>query len=398
MEEVEKIINTDKETPDNRRVNEGPIKEADKYRPIEEDTKHRSIEEMERQCEAYRRSRHNLKQVTDSLPWPMCVVSPADGAVLYGNGAFMECFYFGVQPSHEEEKQLWSILPGQQSDGTNSNENITRFFADVLASSASVTSEQEYILASGETVLMRVVGTVIDDEGQPLISLVMQDISALKRERELLRSLADKERDANELKSRFIINMSHEIRTPMNGIIGLADIQLQKTYDRENRAAFKKISLSAKLLLAIVNDIMDYSKIEAGSLTIDCGEFVLENILYEAMQTAGERLGDKKVAMLLQMDNSVPRKVIGDQVRVWQIVQNILDNSAKYTDKGSIRMEVSLMEVVEDAQTLLFRIADTGRGMNKEQLDKAYTPFEQFGGSDWKNSGTGLGLPVTKQL
>lgn len=359
--------------------------------------------ETEWQCEAFRRSQRNLKQITASLPWPMCVIRPDDGMVLYANEAFRAYFLLPAETAGGGG-MLWSILPAVQADGRSSHEHLKQFMARILAGGAadnafSLTVEQEYILASGETALMRVVGCEIDYEDRSYISMAMQDISALKRERELLQSLADKEREANELKSKFIINMSHEIRTPMNGIIGLADIQLQKTYDRENRAAFKKISLSAKLLLAIVNDILDYSKIEAGNLTIDYGEFVLENIVYEAMQTAGERLGDKKVEMLLQMDGQIPRKVVGDSVRVWQILQNILDNSAKYTDRGSIILEISKAAAAGNQKSvLLFRIADTGRGMNREQLEKAYEPFEQFGGSNWKNSGTGLGLPVTKQL
>lgn len=355
-----------------------------------------NVEQLQLHRDAYRRSQRDMKQIIDSLPWPMFIINPKELSISYGNDVFKKSFRFETVAA--EEFCIWKIMPERQSNGRTSVECIGDFVSSVRKSPAMFTEEQEYLMPSGEIVLMRTVGSEIHYNGSPSVSVVLQDISVQKKEAELLRSLADKEREANELKSRFIINMSHEIRTPMNGIIGLADIQLQKAYEKETRDAFKKISLSAKLLLAIVNDILDYSKIDAGKLNIIEEEFILESIIFKAMQTAFERVGDKKVEMLLQMEDDVPRKVIGDAVRVWQILQNVLDNSAKYTERGSIMLRVSLESIDEEKQLLLFRIADTGIGMNKEQLDKAYVPFEQFNASDWKNSGTGLGLPVTKHL
>ncbi len=360
------------------------------------------IEQLQTHRDAYRRSQRDMKQIIDSLPWPMFIINPKELTISYGNDAFKKTFLFNGEKAAEFD--IWTILPDQQSNGRTSKECIREFVSSVRKSPAVFTEEQDYLLPSEEIALMRTVGAEILYNGSPSVSVVLQDVSVQKKEAELLRSLADKEREANELKSRFIINMSHEIRTPMNGIIGLADIQLQKTYEKETRDAFKKISLSAKLLLAIVNDILDYSKIDAGKLNIIKEEFILESILYKAMQTAFERIGDKNVDMLLQLEDDVPRKVIGDAVRVWQIIQNVLDNSAKYTERGNIMLRVSVENketepiLPDKQQLLLFRIADTGIGMNREQLDKVYIPFEQFNAADWKNSGTGLGLPVTKHL
>lgn len=360
------------------------------------------IEQLQTHRDAYRRSQRDMKQIIDSLPWPMFIINPKELTISYGNDAFKKTFRFNGEKAAEFD--IWSILPELQSNGRDSKVCIREFVSSVRKSPAVFTEEQDYLLPSGEIALMRTVGAEIHYNGSPSVSVVLQDVSVQKKEAELLRSLADKEREANELKSRFIINMSHEIRTPMNGIIGLADIQLQKTYEKETRDAFKKISLSAKLLLAIVNDILDYSKIDAGKLNIIEEEFILESILFKAMQTAFERIGDKNVDMLIQLEEDVPRKVIGDAVRVWQIVQNVLDNSAKYTERGNIMLRVSVESKAagetysEEQQLLLFRIADTGIGMNREQLDKVYIPFEQFNPADWKNSGTGLGLPVTKHL
>ncbi len=364
------------------------------------------IGQLQTHRDAYRRSQRDMKQIIDSLPWPMFIINPKELAVSYGNDAFKKTFRFDGEKT--TEFNIWTVMPERQSNGRDSKECIRDFVSSVRKSPAVFTEEQDYLLPFGEIVLMRTVGAEIYYNGEPSVSVVLQDVSVQKKEAELLRSLADKEREANELKSRFIINMSHEIRTPMNGIIGLADIQLQKTYDKETRDAFKKISLSAKLLMAIVNDILDYSKIDAGKLNIIEEEFILESILFKAMQTAFERIGDKNVDMLLKMADDVPRKVIGDAVRVWQIIQNVLDNSAKYTERGNIMLQVSMEDKafsmedkafsLEDKQLYLFRIADTGIGMNREQLDKVYIPFEQFSPTDWKNSGTGLGLPVTKHL
>lgn len=348
------------------------------------------------QRDAYRRSQHDLKQIVDSLPWPMCIVGPKDVSIYYGNDAFRDCFRFETESG--EEYCIWKIVPEYQSNGETSKDSIRRFIDKVMAAQFSITEEREFIIPNGETVLMRIVGTEIDYDGKPSVSIVLQDISAQKREEILLRSLALKEREANELKSKFIVNMSHEIRTPMNAIIGFSDIQLQKTHNTEIRDTFKKISLSAKLLLALVNDILDYSKIEADRLVITKEEFDLENIIYEAMLTAFERIGKKPVEMLIELEAMVPRKVIGDAVRVWQVIQNILDNSAKYTDTGSVILEVRMEEITAEKQILLFRITDTGKGMCKEELNKIYIPFEQFSGKDIRSSGTGLGMPITRRL
>ncbi len=369
-----------------------------------------NVEELQSQRDAYRRTQRDLKQIVDALPWPMCIVGPRDVSVYYGNDAFKDCFRFEMESA--EEYCMWKIVPEYQSNGETSREKMRKFIEKVLSVQASVTEEQEFVLPTGEVVLMRTVGTEIDYNGNPSVSMVLQDISAQKCEEELLRSLALKEREANELKSKFIVNMSHEIRTPMNAIIGLSDIQLQKTHNAEIRDTFKKISMSAKLLLAMVNDILDYSKIEADKLGVTREEFVLENIIYEAMLTAFTRINEKKVEMLFKLSGRVPRKVIGDAVRVWQILQNVLDNSAKYTSKGSVVLEVSLESEElhqiegeelhqiegEDQQMILFRIADTGIGMNKKQLDMIYVPFEQFDRNDLQSGGTGLGMPITKQL
>lgn len=346
--------------------------------------------------DTYQCSPGDLQQMIDVLPLPICIIDSRNGSILYGNNAFRNCILSVGKPA--EECGIWEMMPAYQCDGKSSRDHILLFMQQVLQAGMPVISEQEYQRGEEGRILMRVTGTKVNYQEKLSVSMVFQDISAQKREEEMLQSLAAKEREASKLQSKFIISMSHEIRTPMNGIIGLADVQLRKNHDGEIRNVFDKISLSAKHLLSIVNDILDYSKIEANKLILTQEEFVLENIIYESMLTAHEKIGEKQVKMILRLERNVPRKVMGDAVRFWQIMQNILDNSAKYTEYGSIVLDIALDGEEEEGQRLFFRIADTGKGMNPAQLEKIYIPFEQFHAGNWKNSGTGLGLPITKQL
>ena len=209
---------------------------------------------------------------------------------------------------------------------------------------------------------------------------------------------------AGELKNRFLVNMSHEIRTPMNAIIGFSDIAAMKDQSEENRETFRKISMAAKNLLSIISNILDFAKIESGNLDLSESDFDLEALAADSFMAAYDKIGDKKVEMLLDIQPDVPCFLFGDKTRLSQIFKNLISNSAKYTTEGRIVLEVSLApasEATKDPEKtyLKFRVHDTGIGMSEAQLKKLFIPFEQFltKGSR-QNMGTGLGLSLTRQL
>ncbi len=231
---------------------------------------------------------------------------------------------------------------------------------------------------------------------------VVQDISQItkqqKIENELMQRIADKEKESNKMKGTFLANMSHEIRTPMNAIIGLTEIQLQKDSSKDAHDTLEKVNKSAKILLAIVNDILDFSKMEAHKLDIVNEVFELENTISEALMMISPRMAEKDVDVLLKLDYNLPNSIYGDKTRLWQILKNVLDNSAKFTDKGSILLDIFLLNQENGIAQICFNIKDTGLGMTSEQLDRLSIPFEQFHLNSEKLSGTGLGMAITKEL
>lgn len=220
----------------------------------------------------------------------------------------------------------------------------------------------------------------------------------------LLKTVIDEEERVGNLKSRFLVNMSHEIRTPMNAIIGLSQLALMREQTQENYETYKKINISSKNLLTIINDILDFSKIEAEKLELYEDDFCLEEIVSNALLVSSERIEDKPIEMLFDIDYNVPSYLYGDKTRLWQVLKNILDNAAKYTEVGRIVLSINRLEDedkgIDDKVTWLsFRVQDTGTGMSKEQLEHFWSPFEQFHVAKYnKNIGTGLGTAITKQL
>jgi CheY-like chemotaxis protein len=185
----------------------------------------------------------------------------------------------------------------------------------------------------------------------------------------------------------------------MNAILGFSQIALTRCGDQQDIETYRKINASAKNLLTIINDILDFSKIEAQKLDLVEEKFALEDIASNAFIVASERIEDKKIEMLLDIDPSTPYYLVGDKTRLWQVLKNLLDNSAKYTGSGCVVLRVFPASMDEESADLVFKVTDTGIGMTKQQLDSLFAPFTQFSDSfKYKTSGTGLGMSITKQL
>jgi signal transduction histidine kinase len=205
--------------------------------------------------------------------------------------------------------------------------------------------------------------------------------------------------DATKAKSEFLANMSHEIRTPMNAIMGMAHLALKTDLTAKQYDYLKKVDISAKSLLGIINDILDFSKIEAGKMDMESVDFQLEDTLDNISTLVGIKTQEKGLELLFKTDPSVPRALVGDPLRLGQILINLSNNAVKFTDAGEIVVSTELVKKDGAQVTLKFSVQDTGIGMTEKQAAKLFQPFAQADSSTTrKYGGTGLGLTISKRL
>ena len=207
---------------------------------------------------------------------------------------------------------------------------------------------------------------------------------------------------ANLAKSEFLSTMSHEIRTPLNAILGITEIQLQRdTLDSDVRDGLEKVFVSGDMLLSIINDILDLSKIESDRLELTPYPYEVAGLIGDTVQLNIMRIGSKAIEFNLHVDEDMPSMLNGDELRIKQILNNLLSNAFKYTSRGTVKMSV-YTEPVEGADTevtLVVVVSDTGQGMTKEQVDKLFDAFSRFNlDVNRTTEGTGLGMSITRNL
>ena len=248
----------------------------------------------------------------------------------------------------------------------------------------------------------------------------LADLMALAISGSERRNARDAAETASQTKSTFLANMSHEIRTPMNAILGVTELLIQhETLPSEIEEGLGKIYSSCDLLLGIINDILDFSKIEAGKLDIMPTQYKISSLINDTVNLNMMRIESKPIEFELQIDDNIPAKLIGDELRIKQILNNLLSNAFKYTDSGkvtlsvntepiplisylpdhSMRGQVRWLELDKEGVTLVLGVRDTGHGMTKDQLNKMFEEYSRFNME--KNltvEGTGLGLAITKRL
>ncbi len=204
---------------------------------------------------------------------------------------------------------------------------------------------------------------------------------------------------ANKAKSEFWATRSHEIRTPMNAVIGMAYLALKTPLTSKQQSYINKIYAAANTLLGIINDILDFSKIESGQLMIEHVPFRLDDLLDNLAVLISQKAEEKELEVLFRVDNKIPAMLIGDPLRLGQVLTNLGNNAVKFTEKGEIVVSCSLMEKMEDRVRLRFVVRDTGIGMTPEQQGRLFQAFTQADGSTTRRfGGTGLGLTITKRL
>ena len=306
---------------------------------------------------------------------------------------------FGLPSKAEFLEKYDDFSPKYQPCGMASKKKHEVLLKQALEESYAQ-SEWTHLTASGEELPVEVIFTHLIRQNKHFIVGYNHDL------REIKRAIAEMHRieiaeENNRAKSRFLARMSHEIRTPITAVLGISEIELQNpNLSLHLEESFAKIHNSANLLLAIINDILDLSKIEAGKMEILQKEYEVASMVSDVACMHLTHVSNKDIKFKLSVDENLPACLIGDALRIGQIMNNLLSNAFKYTESGSVEMSLQCQkhEENEDYLTLIMSIRDTGVGMTQKQLDALYKDYTRFHELENPSVGTGLGMPIVYSL
>ena len=303
---------------------------------------------------------------------------------------------FGLSGTHEYVKLFSELSPEVQPCGTPSEVKIKEVIQKAVENGYN-RCEWTHVDINGQPFLVDVVYVKLNNGDDDIIVGYNQDMRPLQAAMDKLRSAEE----ANRAKSSFLSTISHEIRTPLNAILGITEIQLMdSSLDPKLREDFEKIYASSDVLLSIINDILDLSKIEAGKLNIMERKYEIASFISDTIQLNIFRLESKPIEFLLNVDEQAPSHAIGDELRVKQILSNLLSNAFKYTEEGNVTLDVKTYDMpeCEDKFVLEMKVEDTGMGMTKQQIDKLFEEFSRFNETESSPEGSGLGMSITQNL
>ena len=359
---------------------------ADKDRYFE-----RLEEQVQRRTEELRRSREELQAILDNSP-ALIHVKDRDGRYTVVNHRWAELA--GVTEDHVLGHTDAEVFPPETAA------ELSRDDRRVLIDGEPQQVEDIYRLGDEELVFYTYKFPLLDDLGRPYgVCGIAHEITELKRAEEEFRRARDLAQEANRAKSDFLANMSHEIRTPLNAIIGMTNLALGTELTARQRGYLNKAHRSAESLLGIINDILDFSKIEAGKLTMEATELRIEDVLDDLANAIGLKAEERRVELLFDTDPAIPSVLIGDPLRLGQVLINLGNNAVKFTDHGEIVVKSRLVESDDRQVKLHFAISDTGIGLSAQQQARLFRSFSQADSSTTRRfGGTGLGLAICKRL
>ena len=350
-----------------------------------------SISEEREQIARELRHRESLVQeVIEALP-DIVVVRDATGRIVLSNAAAAQ--FLGIQSSRKPNAQDLSGVPIASPELTDTDRAV------LLSGKENAGPPEPWQGRDGALRWFEVTRRRITrPDGTRFLLGVATEVTARKQAEEDQRSALESADAATRAKGDFLARMSHEIRTPMNGVIGMVNLILGTKLAPEQRDFAETALRSAEGLLAIINDILDFSKIEAGKLTMESVEFDLRIMLEESLDLLAERAQSKGVELMLSMPRTVPGWVTGDPGRLRQVVLNLVGNAVKFTNRGTVVVDVTCQESPGSDPVFRISVEDTGCGIPADLLQRLFQPFEQGEQSGTRKSGTGLGLVISKHL
>ncbi|MEH6453984.1 MAG: response regulator, partial [Psychromonas sp.] len=343
--------------------------------------------ELQKNQQLLSQSEQNTRAIVYRTPTAL-LMENEDGKLVQANMAATEMF-------KKSEEELESILFVDLFSGEIRNRVKFALEKSKLADEPLGLLENEeldLVLPDGERVYVEVSLIPIILSASKITLISMRDITSSVKASKALK-------EASQAKSDFLANMSHEIRTPMNAIIGMSHLALKTELNSKAKNYISKASNAAESLLGIINDILDFSKIEAGKLTVEQLSFRLDDTLQSLADVLSFKLQQKPLELLFDIKHDVPKHLIGDPLRLYQILLNLCVNAVKFTEQGDILISVNMLEYEGDRVHLQFVVQDTGIGMTAEQLSLLFQSFSQADSSTTrKYGGTGLGLTISKRL
>jgi len=302
---------------------------------------------------------------------------------------------FGIENREDVINDYLRFSPSTQPCGTPSKDKITALLTTVLHK-GSARTEWMHCLPNGEELPAEVVFARLNRQGRHIIVGYSYDLRPIKL---LEKQRIDAAEEANRAKSRFLARMSHEIRTPLTAILGISEMQLRvQGIPPGLEEAFAKIYDSSNTLLHIVNDILDFSKIESGKMDIIAAEYCVPSLIADATQLFAIYAEHKPITFVIDVDENLPKKFVGDAMRIRQIINNLLSNAFKYTDTGAVTLSLEY-ENIDNTPLIIIEISDTGMGMSEAQLNTAHTEYIRLHETERPFvSGTGLGIPIVHNL
>jgi len=336
-------------------------------------------------------SEQRFHMLFDHTTEPILIVD-AEGVILEFNNAAK--ISLGYTDNKFMNLNFYDLLTAEAPE-----EGQRETLFSITISNGSYSTELEMKREDNSTFPAKLTASKIQMENDTYIAMIISDRSEQKAmERTLVEAKEQAER-ASQAKSFFLANISHEIRTPINAILGMVYLMQDTQLTEQQREFMKNVSSSARILFGTINGILDFSKIESGKMHIEMQSFNLKNLIRDILPAFSLAADEKGLEFRTNIEEDIPEFVIGDAFRISQILNNLLTNAIKFTEKGYVEISVSRMVQLRDIAHLEFAVKDCGIGLTKDEIDFIFKPFEQADESvTRKFSGTGLGLAISQEL
>ena len=352
----------------------------------------RRIQRNELAKREHRRTIQTLSQAIEQNPSGV-VITNTQGVIEYCNPFFRAISGLGADDLVGQFPQILKVSRGDADDYRQVVEEVNQ---------GHVWSG-EFLLQGPDDrdiTVFAVISPLRDENGVITHQInVCHDISEQKKMQRALELARDRAQAATVAKSQFLANMSHEIRTPMNGVIGLTELALETSLDDIQRDYLNAVKNSALSLMDLLNEILDFSKVEAGKLEIESLAFSLDSLLTQTCADFRARAHKKGLGFECQLPDSLPRTVLGDPNRLRQVIRNLIDNAIKFTAEGSVHLSVELQAIDDKRDELCIRVRDTGIGIPEDKQQSVFEAFNQADTSTTRQyGGAGLGLAISARL